>query len=142
MVVTLPDQCLTRPCLAESILAIALGLVVGGVDLLVQVQCSIASKTQSAELKSSETLVCVYISGCLMWLVDDVSSWGTTRTEYMYFMGNGSVQILVGKNLHCTGLSLFMLRKICWSVKTLQNFTLLVKHNVHVCSAYLHLSLV
>ena len=57
MVVTLPVQHLTRPCLAESILAIALGSAVGRVNLLVQVQCSIASKTQSAELKSSETLV-------------------------------------------------------------------------------------
>ena len=66
MVVTLPDQHLTRPCLAESILAIALGSAVSRVDLLVQVQCSIASKTQSAELKSSETLVCVYISSHLM----------------------------------------------------------------------------
>ena len=66
MVVTLLDQCLTRLCLAESILAIALGLAVGRVNSLVQVQCSIASKTQSAELKSSETLVCVYISSCLM----------------------------------------------------------------------------
>ena len=63
MVVTLPDQHLTRPCLAKSVLAIALGSAVGGVDSLVQVQCSIASKTQSAELKSSETLVCVYVSG-------------------------------------------------------------------------------
>ena len=63
MVVTLPDQHLTRPHLVESILAIALGLVVSRVDLSVQVQCSIASKTQSAELKSSETLVCVYIGG-------------------------------------------------------------------------------
>ena len=66
MVVTLPDQCLTRPHLAESVLAIALGSVFGGVDSSVQVQCHIASKTQSAELKSSETLVCVYISGHLM----------------------------------------------------------------------------
>ena len=66
MVVTLPDQHLTRQCLAESILAIALGSAVSGVDSLVQVQCNIASKTQSAELKSSETLVCVYISSHLM----------------------------------------------------------------------------
>ena len=65
MVVTLPDQHLTRPCLAESILAIALGLVVSGVDSSVQVQCSIASKTQSAELKPPETLVCVLVSGHL-----------------------------------------------------------------------------
>ena len=74
MVVTLPDQCLTRPCLAESVLSNALGSAVGGVDLSVQVQCGIASKTQSAQLKSSETLVCVYISSCLMRLVDHVSS--------------------------------------------------------------------
>ena len=74
MVVTLPDQHLTRPCLAESVLAIALGLAVSGVNSSVQVQCSIASKTQSAELKSSETLVCVYIGGHLMQLVDHVSS--------------------------------------------------------------------
>ena len=65
MVVTLPDQHLTRPCLAESVLAIALGSAVSGVNSLVQVQCSIASKTQSAELKSSETLVCVLVSGHL-----------------------------------------------------------------------------
>ena len=65
MVVTLPDQSLTRPCLAGSILAIALRLAVIRVDSLVQVQCSIASKTQSAELKSSETLVCVLVGGCL-----------------------------------------------------------------------------
>ena len=74
MVVTLPDQYLTRPCLAESVLAIALGSVVSGVDLSVQVQCSIASKTQSAELKSSETLVCVYIGSRLMQHIDHVSS--------------------------------------------------------------------
>ena len=65
MVVTLPDQQLTRPCLAESVLVIALGLVVGGVDSSVQVQCIIAFKTHSAELKSSETLVCVLVSGHL-----------------------------------------------------------------------------
>ena len=65
MIVTLPDQCLTRPCLAESILAIALGLMVSRVNSSVQVQCSIASKTQSAELKSSETLVCVLVGGHL-----------------------------------------------------------------------------
>ena len=74
MVETLPDQHLTRPCLTESVLAIALELAVSGVDSSVQVQCSIASKTQSAELKSSETLVCVYISGHLMQLIDHVSS--------------------------------------------------------------------
>ena len=74
MVVTLPDQHLTRPHLAESILAIALGSAVSRVNSSVQVQCSIASKTQSAELKSSETLVCVYIGGCLMRLIDHVSS--------------------------------------------------------------------
>ena len=69
MVVTLPDQHLTRPCLAESVLAIALGSAVGGVNGVnssVQMQCSIASKTQFAELKSSETLVCVYIGSHLM----------------------------------------------------------------------------
>ena len=74
MVVTLPDQHLARPCLAESVLAIALGLAVSRVDLSVQVQCTIASKTQSAELKSSETLVCVLVSGCLKRLIDHVSS--------------------------------------------------------------------
>ena len=65
MVVTLPDQHLTRPCLAESVLAIALGLAVSRVDLLAQVQCIIAFKTQSAELKSSETLVCVLVGSHL-----------------------------------------------------------------------------
>ena len=54
---------------------------VSGVDSSVQVQCSIASKAQSAELKSSETLVCVYIGGCLMQLINHVSSWGTTITD-------------------------------------------------------------
>ena len=81
MVVTLPDQCLTRPCLAESVLVIALGLAVGGVDSLVQVQCIIAFKTQSAELKSSETFVCVLVSSHLRCLIDHVSSSGTTRTN-------------------------------------------------------------
>ena len=66
MFVTLPYQRLTRPCLAESVLAIALGLVVGGVDSSVQVQCITAFKTQSAELESSETLVCVLVSSRLM----------------------------------------------------------------------------
>ena len=65
MVVTLPDQCLTRPCLAEPVLVIALGLAVGGVNSSVQVQYIIAFKTQFAELKSSETLVCVLVSGHL-----------------------------------------------------------------------------
>ena len=65
MVVTLPDQCLTRPCLAESVLVIAPGSAVIGVNLLVQVQCIIVFKTQSAELKSSETLVCVLVSSRL-----------------------------------------------------------------------------
>ena len=65
MVVTLPDQRLTRPCLAESVLAIALGSAVSGVNLSVQVQCIIAFKTQSTELKSSETLVCVLVGSCL-----------------------------------------------------------------------------
>ena len=54
---SLPDQHLTRPCLAECVLAIALGLVVGGVDLSVQVQCVVAFKTYSVKLLSSETLV-------------------------------------------------------------------------------------
>ena len=66
MVVTLPDQHLPGPCLTESVLAIALGLAVSGFDSSVLVQCSITSKTQSAVLKSSETLVCVYIGGHLM----------------------------------------------------------------------------
>ena len=66
MFVTLAYQHLTRPCLAESVLAIALGLVVSRVNLSVQVQCITAFKTQSAELESSETLVCVLVSGCLM----------------------------------------------------------------------------
>ena len=66
MFVTLPYHHLTRPCLAESVLAIALGLVVGGVDLSVQVQCITAFKTQSAELESSQTLVCVLVAGHLM----------------------------------------------------------------------------
>ena len=66
MFVTLPYQRLTRPCLAESVLAITLGLVVGGVDSSVQVQCITAFKTQSAELESSETLVCVLVSSHLM----------------------------------------------------------------------------
>ena len=57
--VTLPDQRLTRPCLAECVLAIALGSVVGGVDSSVQVQCVVAFKTYSVKLLSSETLVCV-----------------------------------------------------------------------------------
>ena len=81
MIVTLPDQCLTRPHLAESVLAIALGSAVSGVDSSVQVQCSIASKTQSAELKSSETLVCVLVSGHLKQLINYISSWGTTRMD-------------------------------------------------------------
>ena len=55
--VTLPDQHLTRPCLAQCVLAIALGLAVSGVNLLVQVQCVVAFKTYSVELLSSETLV-------------------------------------------------------------------------------------
>ena len=66
MFVTLPYQHLTRPYLAESVLAIALGLVVSEVDLSVQVQCITALKTQSVELESSETLVCVLVSGRLM----------------------------------------------------------------------------
>ena len=57
--VTLTDQHLTRPCLAECVLAIALWLVVSGVDLLVQMQCVVAFKTYSVKLQSSETLVCV-----------------------------------------------------------------------------------
>ena len=56
---TLPDQCLTRPCLAECVLAIALGLAVGRVDSSVSVQCVVAFKTYSVELLSFETLVCV-----------------------------------------------------------------------------------
>ena len=64
--VTLPDQHLTRPCLAESVLAIALGLVVSGVDSLVQVQCVVAFKTYSVKLLSSETLVCVLV-GSHLW---------------------------------------------------------------------------
>ena len=55
--VTFPDQRLTRPCLAECVLAIALGSAVSGVNLLVQVQCVVAFKTHSVELLSSETLV-------------------------------------------------------------------------------------
>ena len=62
LLVTLPDQCLTRPCLAECVLAIALGLAVGRVDSLVQVQCVVAFKTYSVELLSSETLACVLVS--------------------------------------------------------------------------------
>ena len=57
--VTLPDQRLTRPCLAECVLAIALGSAVSGVDSSVKVQCVVAFKTYSVKLLSSETLVCV-----------------------------------------------------------------------------------
>ena len=63
--VTLPDQCLTRPCLAECVLAIALGLVVSEVDLSVQVWFVVAFETYSVKLLSSETLVCVLVSSCL-----------------------------------------------------------------------------
>ena len=63
--VTLPDQHLTRPCLAECVLAIALGSAVGGVNSSVQVQCVVAFKTYSVELLSSETLVCVLVSSHL-----------------------------------------------------------------------------
>ena len=41
--VTLPDQRLTRPCLAECVLAIATGLAVDRVDLSVHAQCVVAS---------------------------------------------------------------------------------------------------
>ena len=91
--VTLPDQCLTRPCLAECALAIALGLAVGEVDLSVQVQCVVAFKTYSVELLSSETLVCVLVISHLQWLINYVSSWGTTRMDTCILLGNGSVHI-------------------------------------------------
>ena len=65
--VTLPDQHLTRPCLAECVLAIATGLAVAnGVDSSVHVQCVVAFKTYSVELLSSETLVCVFV-GSHLW---------------------------------------------------------------------------
>ena len=89
--VTLPDQHLTRPCLAECVLAIALGSAVGRVDLSVQVQCVVAFKTYSVELLSSETLVCVLVGSHLWWLIDYVSSWGTTRTDTCILLGNGSI---------------------------------------------------
>ena len=63
--VTLPDQCLTRPCLAECVLAIALGLAISRVDSSVQAQCVVAFKTYSVELLPSETLVCVLVSSHL-----------------------------------------------------------------------------
>ena len=64
--VTLPDQHLTRPCLAECVLAIALGSAVNGVDSSVHVQCVVAFKTYSVKLLSSETLVCVFV-GSRLW---------------------------------------------------------------------------
>ena len=42
--VTLPDQHLTRPCLAECVLGYASGLVVNGINSSVHVQCVIASR--------------------------------------------------------------------------------------------------
>ena len=42
--VTLPDQHLTRPCLAECVLGYATGSAVDGVDSSVHVQCVIASR--------------------------------------------------------------------------------------------------
>ena len=92
--VTLPDQHLTRPCLAGWVLAIALGSVFGKVNSSVQVQCVVAFKTYSVELLSSETLVCVLVSSHLWWLINYVSSWGTTRTDTCILLGNGSVQNL------------------------------------------------
>ena len=89
--VTLPDQHLTRPCLAECVLGITLGSLVSRVNLLVQVQCAVAFKTYSVELLSSETLVCVLVSSHLWWLIDYVSSWGTTRIDTCILLGNGSV---------------------------------------------------
>ena len=89
--VTLPDQDLTRPCLAECVLAIALGSAVGRVDSSVQVQCVVAFKTYSVKLLSSETLLCVLVSSHLWWLVDYISSWGTTRTDTCILLGNGSI---------------------------------------------------
>ena len=62
---TLPDQHLARPCLAQCVLAIALGSVVSGVNSSVQVQCVVAFKTYSVELLSSKTLVCVLVNSCL-----------------------------------------------------------------------------
>ena len=89
--VTFPDQHLTRPCLAECVLAIALGSMVGRVDSLVQVQCIVAFKTYPVELLSAETLVSVLVGSCLWWLTDYVSSWGTTRMDTCILLGNGSV---------------------------------------------------
>ena len=90
--VTLPDQHLTRPCLAECFLAIATWSAVNGVDSPVHAQCVVAFKTYSVKLLSSETLICVFVGSHLRWLVDYVSSWGTTRTDTCILLGNGSVQ--------------------------------------------------
>ena len=89
--VTLPDQCLTRPCLAECVLAIALRSAVDEVNSLVHVQCVLAFKTYSVELLSSETLVYVFVSSQLWWLIDYVSSWGTTRMDTCILLVNGSI---------------------------------------------------
>ena len=63
--VTLPDQCLIRPCLAECVLAIATGSVVDRVNWLVHAECVVAFKTYSVKLLSSETLVCVFVGSHL-----------------------------------------------------------------------------
>ena len=50
-----------------------------------------AFKTYSVKLLSSETLVCVLVGSHLWWLINYISSWGTTRTDTCILLGNGSV---------------------------------------------------
>ena len=121
--VTLPDQHLSRPYLAECVLAIALGLGVSGVNSSVQVQCVVAFKTFSVELLSSEPLVCVLVSSHLGWLIDYVSSWGTTRTDTCILLVNGSVHscryLLMG--FPCKVNSYLLISVFLWNVALYQD---------------------
>ena len=138
---TLPDQHLTRPCLADCVLAIATGSVIKGVNSSVHVQCVVVFKTYSVELLSSETLVCMFVSSHLWWLIDYFSSWGTTWMDTCIYWDMGLFTFLqpIVKNFHlshslisCTMsnqwcltcfhlflscCSTLVLKKLVWAVK-------------------------
>ena len=55
--VSLPDQCLTRPCLAECVLGEATGVAIDGVDSSFHELCGIAFKTNPMKTLVPKTLV-------------------------------------------------------------------------------------
>ena len=72
----------------------ATGAVINEVNSSFHKRSAIAFKTKPVKTFVFWYLGVVVVSGCLWWLIDYISSWGTTRMDTCILLGNGSVHLL------------------------------------------------